>query len=188
MSINNTSGKSHNKTGSPKPGEPEFLVIGKLRKPHGVHGEIAMEILTDFPERIKTGSEVFMGNDYKPLHIRNIRQHNQLLLISFEEYLDPEKASECRNQFISIPSTELPELPSGDFYHHQILGLQVYDEDGRLLGKIENILETGANDVFVIRLNEGDEILLPAIDSTIKRIDLERGELYVNILPGILPE
>ena len=188
MSINNTNGKSEKNTGSPKPGEPEFLVIGKLRKPHGIRGELTMEILTDFPERIKTGSEVFMGNNYKLLHIRNIRQHNRLLLIAFEEYHSSEEASECRNQFISIRSTELQVLPSGEFYHHQLIGLNVYDEDGTLLGEIEKILETGANDVFVIRLKEGNEILLPAIDSTIKRVDLEKDEIYVNILPGILPE
>jgi len=188
MSLYNTDDKSEKNTGSPKPGEPEFLIIGKLRKPHGIRGELTMEILTDFPERIKTGSEVFMGNNHKLLHIRNIRQHNQLLIIAFEEYHNPEEASECRNQFISILSTESPVLPSGEYYHHQLIGLKVYDEGGALLGEIEKILETGANDVFLIRLIKGDEILLPAIDSTIKKVDLEKDEIYVNILPGILPE
>jgi 16S rRNA processing protein RimM len=188
MTSCRTNGKSEQIAGSPNSGEPEFLVVGKIRKPHGLHGELTMEVLTDFPERLSTGMEVFIGEEHKPVHIRSLRWHNQLLLIAFNEYHDPEKAGECRNQFVSISSLKQPELSAGEYYHHQIVGLNVYKDDGALLGVIENILETGANDVMIIRSLEGVEILLPAIDSVINDINMEKGEMRVHILPGMLPD
>ncbi len=188
MTPSHTNGRSEQIAGSPDLGEPEFLVVGKLRKPHGLLGELTMEVFTDFPERLAVGVEVMMGKERKPVHIRSIRWHNQLLLIAFDEYHNPEQASECRNQLVSISFLKQPELSAGEYYHHQIVGLNVYQDDGALLGVIEKILETGANDVLVIRPSEGAEILLPAIDSTINDIDLEKGEMRVHILPGILPD
>lgn len=182
------SGKSEQIAGSPTSGEPKFLVVGKLRKPHGLHGELTMEVITDFPERLEPGGEVFLGESLHPLHIRSKRWHNQLLLIAFDEYHNPESAGECRNQLVYIVSETIPELPCGEYYHHQLIGLKVFSNDGIYLGKLVKVLETGANDVFIIHPTQGPEILLPVIESVINEIDLEKAEMRVHILPGILPE
>ena len=83
---------------------------------------------------------------------------------------------------------DLPPLPDGDYYHHQVIGLDVVDEAGRLLGKVTEILETGANDVLLVRSEAGREILLPMIDDVVLEIALTDKLIRVHLLPGILDE
>lgn len=177
-----------NPSGSPLIGEPEFLAVGKLRRPHGTHGEILMEVLTDFPERLEPGVIVYIGSRYQPVTLRSRRWHNQALLVAFEEIADRERVGVFRNQFIFVRADDRPELPEGDYYHHQILGLQVITEFGKHLGVVKEILETGANDVYVVEQPDGHDILIPAVDEFILGIDLEKGEMRVHIVPGILPD
>lgn len=173
--------------GSPSPGEPVFLVIGKLRKPHGVRGEISMEVLTDFPERITSGSTVFIGSTHRVTLIRSLRWHNQLLLLSFQGYADLDQVGVLRNQYVYVRSDQLDSLAEDEYYHHQILGLQVFSDSGEPLGVVTTILETGSNDVLVVESPTGKEILLPVIDEVILRIDLAGGTIHVHLLPGLLP-
>ncbi len=174
--------------GSPGSGEPAFLVAGKLRRSHGLQGEIIMEVITDFPERLRRGVTVYVGEDHRPMPIRSRRWHNQLLLLSFPGYDGPESVSELTNQMVYVRTADLPPLPEGEYYHHQLLGLHVVSDEGATLGTVAQILETGANDVYVVQPEAGPEILLPAIDSIVLDIDLERRQMRVHLLPGLLPE
>jgi 16S rRNA processing protein RimM len=174
--------------GSPQEGEPVFLAVGKLRRPHGVHGEIIMDVLTDFPERLQRGMTLYVGPDHQPLQLRSFRPHAAALLVAFEGYNTPEQAGELRNRLAFVPVADLPSLPEGEYYHHQLIGLQVVSEQGESLGKVAEILETGANDVYVVRTEAGVEILIPAVDEFILNIDLERGEMRVHVAPGLLPD
>ena len=173
--------------GSPPPGEPVFLVIGKLRKPHGVRGEISMEVLTDFPERLKSGNTVFIGSTHQATSIRSLRWHNELLLLSFQGYNDLDQVGLLRNQYVYVRSDQVGSLPDDEYYHHQILGLQVISDIGEALGVVKTILETGSNDVLVVESPSGTEILLPVIDEVVLRIDLVGGKIHVHLLPGLLP-
>ncbi len=189
-------------TGSPAEGGPVFLAVGRLRRPHGVRGEIQMEVLTDFPERIEPGARLYAGPHYRPLTVRSVRWHDRLMLIAFEGYHTPETIGELRNQLVFVTAADRPPLGEGEYYHHQILGLRVFDEGRRLLGTVVEILETGANDVYVVRLEGAPadrletparralqrEILLPATEETILEINLARGEMMVRLLPGLLDE
>jgi 16S rRNA processing protein RimM len=174
--------------GSPDEGEPVFLVIGKLRRPHGIHGEILMDIITDFPERLNAGNVVFVGEDHQATTVRSLRKHGRALLLAFEAYHSPESVAELRNQLVFVRAENLPTLPEGEYYHHELIGLRVVDEAGELLGVVTQILDTGANDVYIIRPVSGPEILLPAIDSVILNIDLHKAEIQVHILPGLIPD
>ncbi len=175
--------------GSPNAsGEPVFLAVGKLRRPHGVRGELSMEILTDFPERIRPGMTLYVGEDRRPLRLRLRRQADPDLLVAFDGYSSPEAAAELRNLIVCIQAENCPPLPDGEYYHHQLLHKQVVADDGRALGILTEILETGANDVAVIRPPSGAEMLLPLIDSVLLGVDEARGEVRVHLLPGILPE
>lgn len=174
--------------GSPSSGEPVFLAVGKLHRPHGVHGEIIMEVLTDFPERLETGVTLFVGKDHQPVRLKSRRWHNQNLLISFEGYMNPEALGVFVNQLVQVRADDRPPLPEGEYYHHQLIGLQVVDENGNPLGRLKQILETGANDVYIVQPEQGKEILLPAIDSVLLSFDLARGQIIVHLLPGLLPE
>jgi 16S rRNA processing protein RimM len=172
--------------GSPPPGEPVFLAVGKLRRPHGVHGEIVMDVITDFPERLKPGRKMVVGTQHLPVQIRSVRPHDQALLISFNGCDTPEQAGKFRNQILYTTAADQPPLEEGEYYHHELIGLSVYDEQGVLLGKLAEIMETGANDVYVVRPEFGQEILLPAIDEVILEINLEKKSMRVHLLPGLI--
>lgn len=174
-------------SGSSPPGEPEFLVVGKLGKPHGIHGEIVMDVYTEFPERIQPGIVVYIGPEYRPLHITKRRPHARGLLLSFEGYQSRETAAELRNLLVQVPAADRPPLPDGEYYHHQLLGLQVIDEKNTSLGWITAILATGANDVYVVKDSEGLELLIPVIESVVLDIDLEAKQVTIHMLPGLLP-
>jgi len=179
--------QADNHSGSSFPGEPEFLVIGKLGKPHGLQGEILMDVYTDFPERIKPGLVAYIGMQFQPLQITEVRSHARGLLLCFKGYQSRDEAAELRNSLVQVRTADRPELPQGDYYHHQLLGLQVVDENDTKLGCITAIIETGANDVYVVQNQAGTEVLIPAIDSVILDIDLEDNQVMVNLLPGLIP-
>jgi 16S rRNA processing protein RimM len=172
--------------GSPQVGEPEFLVVGKLRRPHGVRGEILLEVITDFPERLQPGVTVLVGEQHQQKRIRSRRVHNKGLLVSFDGYTTPETVGTLRNALVYVPTADRPPLPEGEYYHHQLLGLSVLNDEGQDLGRIIQILTTGANDIYVVRGEGGAEILLPAIDAVIREIDLEKGLIYAHLLPGLV--
>ncbi len=180
--------ESNDPSGSPPTGEPVFLAVGRLRRPHGVRGEIQMDVLTDFPERLTPGVTLYAGPDNRPLRLRSRRWHGHSLLVAFDGCTTPEEAGLLRNLLVSVHADDRPPLPAGEYYHHQILGLRAVTEEGRFLGAVKEILETGANEVYVLRPENGPEILLPGIDDVILSIDLEKGEILVKLLPGLLED
>jgi 16S rRNA processing protein RimM len=172
--------------GSPTVGEPEYLVVGFLRRPHGVKGEILMDIQTDFPERLKTGLTVFVGEEYQPMVIASRRPHAAGMLVRFRGITTPENAGLYRNTWVYVPAANRPELPEGEYYHHQLIGLNVVTDEGRDLGILADILETGANDVYVVRDADGVEILLPAIPPVVLDVKLADRQIRVHLLDGLI--
>ncbi len=174
-------------TGSPNFSEPVFVLVGVLRRPHGLRGEALVSIETDFPERLKKGVKLFLGEDYKELTIKSQRKSNDGLLIAFGE-LDRATLEQYRNEPLFTRVIDSPQLPAGQFYRHQLLGLDVTTEDGAMLGKLVEIVDTSANDVYIVRSPQNKEILLPAIRDVIRHVDLGNKRLTVHLLPGLLPE
>ena len=170
--------------GSPV-GEPEYLVIGFLRRPFGVSGEILMDLHTDFPERFRTGRKVYVGDEYKPMTLASVRPHGENLLVRLRGVNTPEAAGQYRNTWLFIKTKDAPPLPEGQYYQYQLLGLKVVDEAGHPLGTLTEILETGANDVYVVKDEAGKEILLPAIPSVILDVQPEAGLIRVHVLEGL---
>jgi 16S rRNA processing protein RimM len=177
-----------NAAGSSGRGEPAFLAVGRLRRPHGLKGEMMMDIITDFPERLKRGVTVYVGPDYSTMSLRSVRTHDRVLLVAFEGLDTPEAISELRNQMVYVSSEGLPPLDEGEYYHHELIGLTVVDEEGNVLGTLTDILETGATDVYIVQPESGPEILLPGSDEVILDIDLDAGQMRVHLLPGLLNE
>jgi len=147
-----------------------------------------MDVVTDFPERLKPGITLYVGAQHRELRLRSRRWQHKSLLLGFDGYSTPEAVGELRNQWVYVRSDDRPPLEDGEYYHHQLLGIQVIDEGGQLLGILSEILETGANDVYVISPEQGPDILLPAIDSVILEIDPGQGEMRVHVLEGLLPD
>lgn len=172
--------------GSPTAGGPAFLEVAKVRRPHGVQGEMVVEIRTDFPERLRPGKTVYVTPENKPLTITSRRSHNEGLLLGFSGVTTPEDAARYRNRILCISASDAHELETGEYYFHDLLGLDVTDESDRRLGALTEILETGANDVYVITDDAGAEILLPAIPDVILEVDLKAKKMKVHLLPGLV--
>lgn len=180
--------QKNEKAGVPPMVDPAFLLVGILRRPHGVRGEVLMAVMTDFPERLKPGVVLYMGPEHQPVTIGSVRHHNKGLIVAFEEFATREDLGLLRNQELFVRANDRPPLPEGEYYLHQLIGLRAVCEDGRILGVVSEWIETGANGVFVIRPQEGGEILIPDIEDVVVGIDLDAGRMTVRLIPGLLPD
>ena len=126
-------------SGSPA-GEPVYLVIGYLRRPHGVSGEIIMDLHTDFPDRIKSGRKVLVGEKHQPLTLDSVRGHGNGLLVKLRGIETPEDAGMYRNQWVYVKASDVPPLPEGRHYQYELIDLDVVDYNGNPIGMLVEIL------------------------------------------------
>jgi 16S rRNA processing protein RimM len=162
-----------------------YLVVGFLRRPHGVRGEIIMDLHTDFPERFRDGRKLFVGEGHRPHTLESTRSRGNGLLVKFRGIDTPEDAGLFRNQWLYVKASEVPPLPEGQIYQHELFGMSVIDEANQPLGTLSEIITTGANDVYVVTRDSGKELLLPAIPSVILDIDAGRRLIRVHLLEGL---
>lgn len=180
--------KNQKTTGSSNLDEPAFLLVGIMRRPHGIKGEMQMTIETDFPERIKPGVKFYLGEEHQEVIIANVRPKNNGLILLFEEFNTREALDGLQNKRLYVSVDQIPPLPDGEYYQHQILGLQVVTDLGQSLGNVKEFIETGANLVYIIRSEDGKEVLIPDIDEVVLNIDLDNKKITVHIIDGLLPE
>ncbi|TDA65641.1 MAG: 16S rRNA processing protein RimM [Clostridia bacterium] len=171
--------------------KPEgYIAVGEILGPHGVHGEVKVRPLTDFPERFYRLEtvRVRLGGEPRPYTVEQCRVlQGHTIIIRFVGVSDREAAATLRGGLIEIPPEEVVPLPEGHYYVFQLVGLPVYTVEGELLGRLKDVLSTGANDVYVVaddRTNK--EILLPAIREVIKEVDLDGEKMIIDPLPGLL--
>ena len=175
------------KTGSPSQGEPVYLAVGLLRRPHGVRGEIMLEIQTEHPDQFKVGASFYVGEERISFTIASVRTHNKGFLLSFEGINDRDEVGLLRNHYVYANIADLPPLPEGEYYDYQLIGLTVIEEEtGETLGELKEIIKTGANDVYLVTSESGTEILLPVIPDVILDIDLAERQMSVYLLPGLV--
>jgi 16S rRNA processing protein RimM len=174
------------------PGEqPPFLLLGRVLRPHGVRGEIRIEVLTDYPERIVRGTTVYIGREPDDARsaveftIQNARTHQKYLILQLDGVPDREAADLLREQYVMVAFEDAVPLGEDEFYLFQAIGLAVYTDTGERLGDVVDVLETGANDVYVVQGPHG-EILLPAVDEVILDVDLDTRKMTVRLMDGLL--
>ncbi len=167
--------------------ELRYLAIGRIIRAHGLRGEVSAVVLTDFPERFETTEWVYLGDEFEatPYRLESYRWHKQNVLLTLTGVTDRTQAEDLRGQYVQVPIEEAVPLPEGAYYHYQLVGLQVKDTAGEALGTIKDIMETGANDVYVVD-NDGQELLLPAIPDVIKSIDIANGVMIVQVIDGLI--
>lgn len=172
--------------------EPRFLIIGQVRKPHGLRGELKVAVHTDDPERFKLLDTVYISRRFddanpKPVGLKSVRFQGETALLKLEGYDSPETAGTLRKYYLHVPLEDAIPLEEGEYYLYQLLGLDVYTVDGEHLGELTNVIETGANNVFEVKGKRG-EILLPDIDDVIKAIDFDAKRMTIEPLPGLLSD
>ncbi len=172
---------------------PDYLLLGQIMRPHGVRGELRMRIMTDYPERIAKLKVVHLaksveGKGLKTFPVRAMRMHQGHGLLLLDGVTDRDLAERLRQLYVLVRLEDAVPLEDDEFYLYELIGLSVQTEAGYELGTIKNVLETGANDVYVIDSPQYGEVLFPAIDDTIIDHDIDAGVVLVNIPDGLLPD
>jgi 16S rRNA processing protein RimM len=172
--------------------EPSYVIVGRVRRPHGIRGEVRVEILTDYPERLVQRDSLYLAHPQSPDEVKqypleSVRPHKGILLVKLGGIDDRDAAEELRGMLIQVPFEEAVPLEEGEYYHFQLIGMDVETETGEWLGRVADVLATGAHDVYVVRGPRG-EVLLPAIEDVILELNTERRKMVVRPLPGMLEE
>ncbi|HLI70053.1 MAG TPA: ribosome maturation factor RimM [Ktedonobacteraceae bacterium] len=171
----------------PKSQGTEWATIGQVVALFGVRGELKVRSLTDIPNRFQQLETIYLSTEHRGYKIERVRPYKGEMIILKLVGIDNANAAEplCR-QSLLIPLNQLAKLPPDSYYQHDILGLNVFTLAGRELGPIVDIIETGSNDVYVIRDSSGKQVLIPATKEVIKQVDLVRHTMYIEPLPGLL--
>ena len=158
----------------------DLFAVAKILTPHGVRGEVKLLPLTDFPHRFAQ-TEFLLLADRTKLYFESVRMQKNAILVKIRGFDTPEDWIPLRNKELFVTEDALMPLPAGQYYIHQIVGLEVVDEQEQVLGRVTDVLQTGSNDVYVVKSMDGKELLLAAIDSVVKDIDIAAGRMRVLI-------
>ena len=157
--------------------------VGRITGAHGLSGQVRVTVWSDVPHRFDPGQDVYVeGRRYRIAAAVPYRQGQ--LLLSFEGVNNPNRAARLSGRNITVPASESPELPEGEYFHYQLLGLRALTTEGELLGEITEILETGSNDVYVVK-GSGGEVLIPALTGVIAEVKLDEGVMLVSLPDGL---
>ncbi len=166
--------------------EPRYLAVGRVLRPHGVRGELRVEILTDYPERLATLPYLYVGSDYRRYAVKQGRVHHDVLLLELVGCEDRNAAELLRGMWLYVALEDAIPLETDEYYHFQLAGLQVETTTGEALGEIVEVLALpNANDVYIVHGARG-EILIPGVREVVKELDLTTGRMVINLLPGLL--
>ena len=175
------------------------VVVGRIGKPHGVRGELTLDVRSDEPERrfapgatLRAEPPRGSASALTTLTVARARWHQSTLLVTFEEIADRNAAEAARGLVLhaTIPADESPEDPD-EFYDHQLVGLAAHDVDGTLLGEVVALVHGGAQDLLSIRAVDGRSTLVPFVKALVPEVDLAAGRVVVADRPGLvapLPE
>ena len=166
----------------------DMLRIGVVTTTHGLHGEVKVFPTTDDVKRFKKTDEVILitkqGN--LTLHVESAKFFKNIVIVKFKEYNDINEVEGFRKCDLMVTRENALPLKEGQFYFCDVIGATVVDEDGTAIGTIKDVIETGANNVFSIKTQEGKEVLFPVIPQCIKKVDVEAGIVKAHIMKGLL--
>ncbi|TWH48441.1 ribosome maturation factor RimM [Sporomusa sp. KB1] len=158
----------------------ELITIGKIVAPHGVRGDVRIVPLTDFPDRFYDLTKVLV-DDVGELALESARQHKKFILLKFAKLDSINDIEHLRGKLIKIRREDAVKLPEGRYYIFDIIGLNVFTEEGLLLGTITDVLQPGSNDVYVVKQQDKSELLIPAIKEVVKKIDILGKQMIVKL-------
>ena len=166
-----------------KSSELEFITIGQILAPWGTKGKLKVKVATDFPQRFTPSSTVYVNR--QSMTIDSAEWHKGSVIIKLNTIDSIEAAQRLKGQPLEIHRSQLKPLPEGQYYHFQLIGLEVWTTQGELLGNIAEILTAESNDTYIVHGTQG-EILIPAIEDIVKSIDLNEGHIIIEPIEGLL--
>lgn len=166
----------------------EILQVGVITSTHGVGGEVKVFPTTDDPKRFKRLKEVLLdtGKEKLPLEIEGVKFFKKMVILKFKGIDDINEVQKYRQKSLYVTREHAVRLSKDEYFIADLEGLKVLDESGAEIGVLEYVLETGANDVYEIKLKDGRDLLLPAIKQCVLEVNVEAGYLRIHILDGLL--
>ena len=164
------------------------LEIGQIVNTFGIKGEVKVVPFTDDIKRFDELKNVYVKTkkESKQYKVENVKYHKNMVLIKLEGINTVESAENLRNAFLEIDRKDAIPLEEGTYFIADLIGLEVYTEEGKLLGKVDDIYNTGSNDIYVVKDELGKQILLPGIKEVIKEVLLEQKKIIVHLIPGLI--
>jgi 16S rRNA processing protein RimM len=164
---------------------PQWVAVGRITSTHGVKGEVAVLPLSEVESRFEPGTTLFLDERKdRPLTVAFSRPHRQRLLVAFREVGDRTAAEELRGHYLFVPASWAPSLPQGKFWSHDLIGCQVFTDEGRALGEVREVIRTHANDVWATQGEEG-EVLIPALKDVVLEVDTAARRIVIREVPGL---
>lgn len=164
------------------------LEIGQIVNTFGIKGMVKVVPFTDDVRRFDNLKKVYIRTkrEKKEYKIEEVKYHKNMVLIKFEGIENPEEAEMLKTAYLLVDRKDAVPLPENSYYIVDLLGLEVYTDENVLLGVLEDIYNTGSNDIYVVKDNLGKQVLLPAISDVIKNIDIENKKITVHLLNGLI--
>ena len=165
----------------------KYLEIGQIVNTFGIKGMVKIKPFTDDINRFDKLKKIYISNknSKKEYQIQEIKYHKNMVLMKLEGVDTPEQANLLRQSYLLVDRADEEPLEDGVYYIVDLLGLEVYTDDNKLLGKVDDIFNTGSNDIYVVKDELGKQILLPGIPEVLKNVDLEKGIITVHLIPGL---
>ncbi len=167
----------------------EYITVGKIVTTQGHRGEVRVLPLTDFPERFVNMQEIILYHKGERVtyHIERVRFHKGFVIIKFKEVPNMNRALELKGSLLQVTREQLVPLPEDTYYVFEIVGLDVYTREGEWLGKVTDVISTGANDVYEVKRGEKERpLLIPALKRVVVEVNLEEGRMVVELPPGLV--
>jgi 16S rRNA processing protein RimM len=172
--------------------QPAYLVLGEILRPHGVRGELRVRLMTEYPERIAKLKTIYLADSPEPTKpptpyaVKGMRMNSGYGLLKLAGIDERNGADRLRGLLVLIDIEHAVPLEAGEFYLYQLIGLTVQTAEGETLGKLEEVLETGANDVYIVDSPRYGEVLIPATEEAIVKTDIGAGVMTVKLPEGLL--
>lgn len=166
-----------------------YYDVARVLNTHGLNGEVKVKVITDFPkERFASGSHLsFKDDPEQTLTVKSGRPFKQFWLVSFKDINDIDQAESLKNKTLVVSEANQQELPKGMYYYRDILNCDVI-EDNKTIGKITDIESPGANDIWLVKENNGHEFWIPYIPDVVKEVDVDNKKIYVELMEGLRDE
>lgn len=168
----------------------EYLQVGKIVNTHGVKGELKVIPLTDNPERFNDLGWIYIkrSENMEILHLEKVRHTKNLVIVKFREINDMSSAEALKGFFMLVDRKNAVKLPKDSYFICDLIGCRVVDENGNYLGTLANVLKTGSNDVYVVKDDNGKEILIPALKSVVRSVSLKNKTIKVVLPEGLVDD
>jgi len=166
----------------------ELFKVGVITSTHGIRGEVKVFPTTDDVKRFKKCKELLLdtGKGTLPVEVEGVKFFKQFVIIKLKGFDSINDIEAYKGKELYVTRANAVKLKKDEYFIADLIGVEVFDEKGEKLGALEDVMQTGANDVYVIRLSDGKELLLPAIKECILSVDVEEKRMQVHVLDGLL--